>query len=98
MAMKVPPFGAQAEWRLPAGRQTNSPAFTSMPASGPFLVDQRAFQHVSLLDQDVLVVGQLRARRHLEQQRRQPAFGVDQKRLHLAAGKARLLPWHVGRA
>ena len=63
--MNVPPFGAQAVCRLPAGRQTNSPAADFDAGVGAFFVDQRAFEHVSLLDQHVLVVRQLRARRHL---------------------------------
>src|SRR5512144_3018154 len=37
MAIMVPPCGDQATRRLPDGRQTNSPAFTSSPASGPSL-------------------------------------------------------------
>src|SRR5262249_46183120 len=37
IARKRPPLGAQAEWRLPAGRQTNSPGPISSPASGPSL-------------------------------------------------------------
>ena len=87
MAMKVPPFGAQAVCRLPAGRQTNSPAPHFDAGVGAFLVDQRALQHVSLLDQDVLVVGQLGARRHLEQQRRQPALGSTSSGLTSQPGK-----------
>src|SRR5262249_35207181 len=37
MARNSPPLGAQAEWRLPAGRHTNSPGPISSPASGPSL-------------------------------------------------------------
>src|SRR4029453_919781 len=37
IAIIVPPFGHQATCLLPAGRQTNSPAFISRPASGPSL-------------------------------------------------------------
>src|SRR5262249_54938167 len=37
LAGNSPPLGAQVEWRLPAGRKTNSPGPISSPASGPSL-------------------------------------------------------------
>src|SRR5664279_1311427 len=83
--------------RMPAaGRPPDEFAGADFNAGvGAFLVDQRAFQHVSLLDQNMFMVGQLGARRHFDQHGGEPAFGIEQQRLHLAAGKAHLLPRHV---
>jgi hypothetical protein len=62
---------------------------------GAFLVDQRSFEHVSLLDQDMLVIRQRRARLHLDQDGRETALGIEQQRLGLAAGKAHFLPRQI---
>src|SRR5262249_55789381 len=62
------------------------------------LVDQPAFEHVGLLDLDVLVVGQHAARGKAHQRGDEAGRLVEQQRLRLAAGKTRLLPFHLGRA
>ena len=93
-----PPSGVQATWRLPASRQTNSPGPTLRPGRRAFLIDELAFEHVGLLDLDVLVVGQHGAGRKPHQRGDEASLLVEQKTLHLAAGKSRLLPFHVGGA
>jgi hypothetical protein len=60
-----------------------------------FLVDQGTFEHISLLDIDMLMVGQHRTRREAHQRRHQPGSAIEQQRFRLAAGKARLLPSHI---
>jgi hypothetical protein len=60
-----------------------------------FLVDQAALENVGLLDIDVLVVGQHRARREPHQRGHQAGRAVEQQRLGLAAGEAGLLPLHA---
>src|ERR1700733_3096882 len=62
------------------------------------LVDELAFEHVSLLDLDVLMVGQRGAGRESHQRGDEPGLLVEQQALDLAAGKSRLLPFHLGRA
>ena len=66
------------------------------PLGRAFLVDQFARDHVGLLDQHMLVVGQHGARLELHQQRRDAGLRIEIERLCLAAGKARLLPFHLG--
>src|SRR5689334_18085595 len=61
----------------------------------PFLVDERALQHIGLLDIDVLMIWQHGARGEAHQGRHQPGLAIEQKRLGFATGKARLLPFHV---
>src|SRR5258705_2990893 len=63
-----------------------------------FLVDQAALENVSLLDVDVLVVGQHRARLKPHQRGHQAGCAVEQQRLGFAAGEAGLLPLHAVRA
>src|SRR6267378_264121 len=63
-----------------------------------FPVHQLAFEHVGLLDLDVLMVGQHRAGRKAHQRGREAAVAIEQQRLHLAAGKPRLLPLHFADA
>src|SRR5216684_4498851 len=60
-----------------------------------FLVDEVALQNVGLLDMDVLVVGQHRARLKPHQRGHQAGRAVEQQRLGLAAGEAGLLPLHA---
>ena len=60
-----------------------------------FLVDERTFQHIGLLDIDVLVVGQHRARREPHQRGHQPGLAIEQQRLGFAAGETGLLPFHA---
>src|ERR1700688_4273343 len=59
------------------------------------LVDQAAFKNVGLLDIDVLVVGQYRARRKPHQRGHQAGGVIEQQRLGLATGEAGLLPFHT---
>src|SRR5947209_4365040 len=59
-----------------------------------FLVDQAALEHIGLLDVDVLVVGQHRARRKAHQGGHQAGGAIEQQRLGLAAWEAGLLPFH----
>src|SRR5216684_5143161 len=63
-----------------------------------FAVHQLAFEHVGLLDLDVLMVGQHRAGRKAHQRGREAAVAIEQQRLHLAARKPRLLPLHFADA
>jgi hypothetical protein len=63
-----------------------------------FLVNETAFEHVGLLDVDVLVVGQHRARGEPHQRRHQSGLRIHQQRLDLAAGESRRLPFHFSRA
>jgi hypothetical protein len=60
-----------------------------------FLVDERTFEHIGLLDIDVLVVGQYRARRKAHQRGHQAGLAIEQQRLGFAAGEAGLLPFHA---
>src|SRR4051794_29905537 len=60
-----------------------------------FLVDEAALEHVSLLDVDVLVVGQHRAWRKPHQRGHQAGGAVEQQRLGLTARKPGLLPLHA---
>src|SRR3954471_13028811 len=64
-------------------------------AAFAFGTDERAFEHVGLLDLHVLVIGEVRARRHAHQGGEQSAGAVDEQRLLLDAGIARLLPRHA---
>ena len=66
------------------------------PGVGTFLVDQRAFENVGLLDQHMLMVGQLGAGLHAKQCRDDAALAIEQQCLDLAARKPCLLPRHVG--
>ena len=75
----------------------NSPAPGLDALGRAFLVDQPAFQHVGLLDVDVLMVRQHRARRKAHQRGHQPGLGIGHQRLDLAAGKSRRLPFDLGR-
>src|SRR3981081_776425 len=61
----------------------------------PFLVDEAALENVGLLDMDVLVVGQHRARREPHQRGHQAGGAIEQQRLGFAAGEAGLLPVHI---
>src|SRR5688500_15999433 len=54
--------------------------------------EQAAFEHVRLLDLDMLVIGQARARRHLHEERQQAALALDEQSLGLDARIAGLLP------
>src|SRR6202453_2227089 len=63
------------------------------PFRWTFLIDQPALEHVSLLDLDVFVVRQHRARREAHQGSDESTLLVEQQTLHLAAGKPRLLPF-----
>ena len=60
-----------------------------------FLVDEAALKNVGLLDIDVLVVGQHRARREPHQRGHQAGRAIEQQRLGFAAGEAGLLPLHA---
>src|SRR5262245_20106635 len=68
------------------------------PGGEALLVDELALEHVRLLDLHVLMVGQDGAGRKAHQRGDEPALAVEQQRLDLAAGKAGLLPLHIGRA
>src|ERR1700730_17552677 len=59
-----------------------------------FAVNQLAFDHIGLLDLDVLVVGQHCARLEAHQRSHETAGAIEQQRFHLTAGKPRLLPFH----
>src|SRR4051794_916053 len=61
-----------------------------------FLVDETAFEHIALLDVDMLMVGQHRAGREPHQSGHQAALAIEQQRLGLAAWEARGLPLHAG--
>src|SRR6266481_6068700 len=60
-----------------------------------FLVDEAALKNVGLLDVDMLVVGQHRARREPHQRGHQAGRAIEQQRLGFAAGEAGLLPLHA---
>src|SRR5690242_4371295 len=68
------------------------------PFRWTFLVDQMAFEDIGLLDIDVLVVRQHRARCKTHQRRHQACLPVEQQCLGFATWKAGLLPFHVLRA
>ena len=70
----------------PRGTPDEFACFYLKTGIGTFSIHQRSLKNIRLLDQDVLVVGQGRARLHLHQDRRKPALGIEQQRLELATG------------
>ena len=82
-----PPCGHQAHMAAACSRQMNSPALHSMPCAGPSLSTRLTLEDVGLLDVDVLVVGQHRARRKPHQRGHQAGLAIEQQRLGFAAGK-----------
>src|SRR3954454_19319965 len=63
-----------------------------------FLVHEVALENIGLLDPDVLMIGQHRARLEPHQGGHQSGATIEQQSLGLATGKARLLPLHALRA
>src|SRR5258706_2249574 len=60
-----------------------------------FRADQAALEHIGLLDLDVLMVRQVRARRHPHERGEQAALLIHQERLLLDARVSSLLPRHT---
>src|SRR5215472_3132564 len=67
------------------------------PLRRTLFVDELSLKNIGLLDLDVLMIRQRRARRKFHQRSDKTARLVEQKAFDLAPGKPGLLPFHVDR-
>jgi len=82
MAMKVPPFGSSGVPRAADARRIRPPSLRCRIGAS---LSPANLQHISLLDQHMLVVGRT-APAPCASAWWRPALGIEQQRLHLAAG------------